>query len=100
LTADEAWQKFFKEGTLGTPVYPPVKDQPKETSNTKLFRASVMTSSEFAKRGKATVEGKTYTTYKRYVDACLAKWTNNGIPNSNKTLTDAEVAFLMDQYGF
>ena len=22
LSADEAWQKFFKEGTLGTPIYP------------------------------------------------------------------------------
>ena len=73
---------------------------PTATANTKLFTASVMTQNEFAKRGKATVDGKTYTSYKSYIEACLEKWANNGIPNSNKTLTDDEIAFLMDQYGF
>lgn len=73
---------------------------PTATANTKLFTASVMTQGEFAKRGKATVDGKTYTNYKSYIEACLEKWANNGIPNSNKTLTDDEIAFLMDLYGF
>ncbi len=74
---------------------------PKETSNTKLFKASVMTKTEFARHGgKATVGGKTYKNYQQYIEACLAKWADNGIPNSNKTLTDGEVIWLMDQYGF
>lgn len=78
-----------------TPISKPITD----TENTKLFRASIMTNSEFARHGKATVDGKTYTTYKSYIEACLEKWANNGVPNSSKTLSDEEVDFLMDQYG-
>ena len=118
--ADDQWQQEFdfsqqqyednkKKTTSSTPKKKgddddddpaPAPVTPTETDNTKLFRASVMTSGEFAKRGKATVDGKTYTSYKSYIEACLEKWANNGIPNSNKTLTDDEIAFLMDQYGF
>ena len=71
-----------------------------DTANTKLFRASVMTKHEFGRTGKATVNGKTYTDYQSYLEACLEKWTNNGVPNSNKTLTDDEVRYLVDYYGF
>lgn len=71
-----------------------------DTENTKLFRNSVMTGDEFARHGnKATVNGKTYTSYKRYIEACLADWTDNDVPYIGKNLTDEEVEFLMDAYG-
>lgn len=100
LDPDGIWgpktQAKYKE------VYGSVGDaQLTDTANTKLFRASVMTKREFGSRGgKATVNGKTYTDYQSYVEACLEKWTNNGVPNSNKTLTDDEVRYLVDYYGF
>lgn len=73
---------------------------PTDTENTKLFRSSIMTSSEFAKHGnKATVKGKTYTNYNSYIEAVLADWTDNDVPYIGKNLTDAEVEFLMDYYG-
>lgn len=73
---------------------------PTDTANTKLFRDSIMTSNEFAKHGnKATVKGKTYTSYKSYIEACLADWTDNDVPYLGTNLTDAEVSFLMDYYG-
>ena len=75
-------------------------DTPVDTENTKLFRSSIMTSTEFARRGnKATVRGKTYTSYKSYIEAVLADWTDNDVPYIGKNLTDAEVSFLMDYYG-
>ncbi len=78
-----------------------VKAVAADTENTRSFRASVMNEREFARRGKkATVDGKTYTDYQSYVEACLEKWTDKGVPNSEKTLTYQEVLFLMDQYGF
>ena len=107
---DEQMALSKKSSSIGTkkvvtnpvtdPTPAPTSEPLTDTENTKLFRASIMTNSEFARRGKASVDGKTYTTYKSYIEACLEKWANNGIPNSNKTLTDDEVAFLMDQYGF
>ena len=113
--ADQQWQAEFdfaqkqyedsKKKTTSSSAKKkkdPVEPDPvaPTTTPTALFTASVMTQNEFAKRGKATVDGKTYTSYKSYIEACLEKWANNGIPNSNKTLTDDEIAFLMDQYGF
>ena len=105
--AKRQWEKEYalsKSKSYSTPKKvadpEPTGEPLTDTENTKMFRASIMTSGEFAKRGKASVDGKTYTSYKSYVEACLEKWANNGIPNSNKTLTDDEVAFLMDQYGF
>ena len=72
-----------------------------DTANTKSFRASIMTQTEFNRRGKkATVNGKTYTDYQSYVEACLQKWTDNGVPVSGEKLTDDEVGYLMDYYGF
>ena len=47
-----------------------------------------------------TVDGKTYTDYQSYIEACIAKWTDKGVPHSGETLTYQEVLFLMDQYGF
>ena len=66
----------------------------------KLFRSSIMTGTEFARHGnKATVNGKTYTSYKSYIEAALADWTDNDVPHLGKNLTDDEVKFLMDYYG-
>lgn len=72
---------------------------PQESKNTNLFKASVMTPSEFNRRGKVVVNGKTCTDYKSYIQACLEDWTNNGIPNSNGKLSDSDVAYLQDLYG-
>jgi peptidoglycan hydrolase-like protein with peptidoglycan-binding domain len=73
---------------------------PTDTDNTKLFRSSIMTGTEFARHGnKATVKGKTYTSYKSYIEAALADWTDNDVPHLGKNLTDDEVKFLMDYYG-
>ena len=71
-----------------------------DTENTKLFRSSIMNGTEFARHGnKATVKGKTYTSYKSYIEAALADWTDNNVPYIGKNLTDDEVEFLMDYYG-
>lgn len=68
-----------------------------ETENTRTFMSSIMTRDEFAGHGnRATVNGKTYTSYSAYVEACLAKWTDSGVPQSSKTLTDDEVYFIRD----
>lgn len=92
-SADDAWTKYGSGGG-GTPT------TPVDTENTKLFRASIMTSTEFARHGnKATVKGKTYTSYKSYIEACLADWTDNDVPKLGRNLTDEEVSFLMDYYG-
>lgn len=73
---------------------------PVDTENTKLFRSSIMTVTEFNRHGnRATVKGKTYTDYKNYIEACLADWTDNDVPYLGKNLTDDEVNFLMDYYG-
>ena len=74
--------------------------KPTDTDNTKLFRSSIMNGTEFARHGnKATVKGKTYTSYKSYIEAALADWTDNDVPYIGKNLTDDEVEFLMDYYG-
>lgn len=100
---------LWNKGKLGKSVNEDIFNARKEnagaltedTANTSAFRSAVMTSMEFARHGgKATVGGKTYTNYQSYVEACLEKWTNTGIPATGKTLTDAEVGFLMDYYGF
>lgn len=70
-----------------------------ETETVKLFKASVMTKREFARRGKATVRGKTYTSYNSYIDACLADWTDNNVPYSGQQLSDEEVEYLINLYG-
>ena len=110
LSADEAWEAFFN-GTLGNPVGTSAEwleqanmnkngNTSVDTENTKLFRSSIMTSQEFARHGnKATVKGKTYSSYKSYIEACLADWTDNDVPHLGKNLTDEEVNFLMDYYG-
>ena len=59
-----------------------------------------MTGTEFSRHGnKATVNGKTYTNYKSYIEACLADWTDNNVPHGGQKLTDEEIGFLMDYYG-
>lgn len=71
-----------------------------DTDNARLFRSSIMTSTEFARHGnRGTVNGKTYTNYKSYIEACLADWTDNNVPHGGQQLTDQEVEFLMDYYG-
>ena len=91
--ADAAWEAKGKNlGNGGRPLT--------DTENTKLFRSSIMTGTEFARHGnKATVNGKTYTSYKSYIEAALADWTDNDVPYIGKNLTDDEVEFLMDYYG-
>ena len=93
-SADAAWEAMGGNGGGGDET-PSV-----DTDNTKLFRSSIMTSTEFARHGnKATVKGKTYTSYKSYIEACLADWTDNDVPKLGRNLTDDEVNFLMDYYG-
>lgn len=71
-----------------------------DTANTRLFKSSIMSSTEFARHGnKGTVNGKTYNNYKSYVEASLADWTDNNIPYGGQKLTKQEVLFLMDSYG-
>lgn len=64
-----------------------------------LFKASVMTNREFARRGSASVGGQTYDNYKDYVAGVIENWVNNGIPGSNQKLTDEEAIQLMKDYG-
>ena len=123
--ADQQWQAQFDESkrqydeqmalskskSTGTTSTKRVEETPKEpdpvatpevtdTDNTKLFRSSVMTTSEFARHGnRGTVNGKTYTNYNSYIEACLADWTDNNVPHGGQQLTDQEVEFLMDYYG-
>ena len=82
-------------GGDGDPVVDPVLE---DTENTKAFRASVLTKREFSRRGKATVDGKTYSDYNSYIKAVIEKWTNVGNINGTK-LTDDEVYFLLNEYG-
>lgn len=89
LSAEEAYAKYVG----GSPVVT-------DTDNTKLFRSSIMNSTEFARHGnRGTVNGKTYTNYKSYIEACLADWTDNNVPHGGQQLTDQEVEFLIDYYG-
>lgn len=64
-----------------------------QTANTKQFEASILTSSEFKRRGNKS-KGKKYSDYSTYVEAMLEKWTNN------HKLTDGETAYLINRYGF
>lgn len=59
------------------------------------FKSSVLTESEFKRRGKsATIDGKTarFDTYNEYIDAVLGSW------NSDKKLTESETAYLVGYY--
>lgn len=63
---------------------------------TKTFSASILTSGEFARRGKkATIGEKTmrFDNHNQYVSAVLEDWYNNG------KLTENEVAYLKGYYG-
>lgn len=62
---------------------------------TQTFKASVLTESEFAKRGNsATIDGKKarFDTYNEYIDALLDDYS------SKKKLTENEVAYLVGYY--
>lgn len=59
------------------------------------FKASVLTETEFRKRGKsATIDGKQarFDNYEEYIDAVLGNW------NSDKKLTESETAYLVGYY--
>ena len=100
ITVDGIWgpntAAAYKRGIRPKSTEIPVTS---DTDNTKLFRKSIMTSTEFAKHGnRATVNGKVYTKYREYVEACLANWTDNGVPQGGSTLTDGEVEYLINYY--
>lgn len=104
-SAEDAWNYYTtKVRVPGGPVDTRGDNNsvgnPVDTENTQLFRGSIMNRQEFASHGnRATVKGKTYTSYKSYIEACLADWTDNDVPYLGKKLTDDEVNFLMDYYG-
>lgn len=59
------------------------------------FRSSVLTESEFKRRGKsATINGKTvrYDSYNEYIDAKIEQWNKKG------QLTETETAYLVGYY--
>ena len=58
--------------------------------NTKLFQASIMTQSEFQRRGRQSG----YSSYNEYVDAVLEKWWTN-----NQLKSQSEVEYLKGVYG-
>jgi hypothetical protein len=101
IAVDGIWgpdtEKAYQAGHR--PDSSPAGDGFTETEAVKLFKASVMTKREFARRGKATVRGKTYTSYNSYIDACLADWTDNNVPYSGQQLSDEEVEYLINLYG-
>ncbi len=59
------------------------------------FKASVLTETEFRRRGKSTtIDGKQarFDNYEEYIDAVLGSW------NSDKKLTESETAYLVGYY--
>lgn len=62
------------------------------TKNTETFKASILTSREFARRKNNTE----YDSYKDYVDDTIDKWFNG---NGPVKLTANEAKWLMDYYG-
>ena len=109
--ADEQWQKSFDEGVrqynesmaLSKEQFAYQKEQDaakkteqkpvytyEETENTKLFKASIRTRSEF---GRGGTDKEKYGTYENYIEGMLDKWLGSG------QLTENEVATLVSYYG-
>ena len=85
-------------GGGGNPVYDYTAEQMEKASKSqavKTFKASVLTPTEFTRRGKSTtINGKQarFDTYNEYIDAVLSDL------NSDKKLTESETAYLVGYY--
>lgn len=99
-TVQAAVNKALAGGTTTTTTTtPPVTTLTTTTSNgpdmddVKTVKASMMTGTEFARHnGGASTDGKTYSSYKDYVKACLDQYSMAG-------LDDETYAYLAAYYG-
>lgn len=102
--ADAQWQKEFDlarakyQASLntGSGLTEQQMEKAANSDATKLFKASIMTKSEVARRGATTtVDGKQrrFDNYEQYVDAVAEKWYKEG------KLSENEVAYIKGYYG-
>ena len=70
------------------------KTEYKDTNATNSFKSAIMTEGEFNNRGYASVGGKKYTDYQKYIEAVRRKWFENG------RLSSEEVSTLAAYFGF
>lgn len=78
-------------GGTGSDAKEQAKPKLEDTKNAQLFRASILTNREFARRSSYKNQ---YGSYNNYVKATLEKWVNNSQLNTD------EAAYLKAYYGF